>query len=441
MNKIFFFISFFTILLLNNSSFGLSSSSYLIANSAMMFSDYQKAKSYYDTSNLDYFSNYDLGKKLLAFVNVNDIISANEVAKKILEIDENNQEAWLVYLVYAKINNDTNAFKKYQKQKNDGTLEIIDFIFYNRSNTLKDKIDISKSIFEIVNNSNIDEHISFQNYDYFLFYLSLSLLMNNKYDEAYFYSAQIYQILENYELARANYEQINENHILFLEGKKNIALNKQKQKEITEAENDFLTLIDTYPDNESLLMSFADFYRTSNQYKKAIRFYSTLLNKYNVNEEFKWRILYLRGICYERINNWDLAEKDFLNSLKINKNSPQVLNYLAYGWIEKNKNIKKSLEMLEKAYKEDPESYYILDSLAWAHFKMNNLILASELMEEVLVLAPGEAISIDHLGDIYFAMGRTREAFYMWKQAKDLAEPEDDIIDDIVYKLEKYKDG
>ena len=77
MNKIFFFISFFTILLLNNSSFGLSSSSYLIANSAMMFSDYQKAKSYYDTSNLDYFSNYDLGKKLLAFVNVNDIISAN----------------------------------------------------------------------------------------------------------------------------------------------------------------------------------------------------------------------------------------------------------------------------------------------------------------------------------------------------------------------------
>ena len=43
----------------------------------MMFSDYQKAKSYYDTSNLDYFSNYDLGKKLLAFVNVNDIISAN----------------------------------------------------------------------------------------------------------------------------------------------------------------------------------------------------------------------------------------------------------------------------------------------------------------------------------------------------------------------------
>ena len=50
-------------------------------------------------------------------------------------------------------------------------------------------------------------------------------------------------------------------------------------------------------------------------------------------------------------------------------------------------------------------------------------------MEEVTIRAPGEAISLDHLGDIYFSMGRKREALYMWRQAKDLAEPEDNIID------------
>jgi len=52
-----------------------------------------------------------------------------------------------------------------------------------------------------------------------------------------------------------------------------------------------------------------------------------------------------------------------------------------------------------------------------------------------------EAISLDHLGDIYFAMGRKREAMYMWKQAKDLAEPEDNIIDNILIKLKKYNAG
>ena len=149
----------------------------------------------------------------------------------------------------------------------------------------------------------------------------------------------------------------------------------------------------------------------------------------------------MRGICYERINNWKSAEKDLLKSLDINSESPQVLNYLAYSWIEKNIFLNKSLKMLKMAYDQNPDNHYILDSLAWAHFKKNNLQIASKLMEEVIIRAPGEAISLDHLGDIYFAMGRKREALYMWRQAKDLAKPEDNIIDSILIKLKKYYAG
>ena len=32
--------------------------------------------------------------------------------------------------------------------------------------------------------------------------------------------------------------------------------------------------------------------------------------------------------------------------------------------------------MLKKAYEKNPDSHYILDSLAWAHFKKNNLTTA-----------------------------------------------------------------
>ena len=132
---------------------------------------------------------------------------------------------------------------------------------------------------------------------------------------------------------------------------------------------------------------------------------------------------------------------DFLDSLDINWESPQVLNYLAYGWIERDIFLDESLEMLILAHDQYPESHYILDSLAWAHFKKNNFELASKLMEEVILKAPGEAISLDHLGDIYFALGRKREAYYMWKQAYDLAKPEDDIIDSLEIKIEKYNAG
>ena len=59
-------------------------------------------------------------------------------------------------------------------------------------------------------------------------------------------------------------------------------------------------------------------------------------------------------------------------------------------------------------------------------------------MERVIDMVPGEAISLDHLGDIYFAMNRKREAIYFWRQARDLSEPEDEIADKIQEKLREY---
>ena len=136
-----------------------------------------------------------------------------------------------------------------------------------------------------------------------------------------------------------------------------------------------------------------------------------------------------------------MAEKDFLYSLELNSSSPNVLNYLAYGWLERDENIDLALEMLIDAYKAYPESYYILDSLAWAYYKKKQLVKAVELMEKVIEMAPSEAISLDHLADIYFALKRKREAIFFWKQALDLAMPEDMISENLIKKLEKYNAG
>ena len=97
--------------------------------------------------------------------------------------------------------------------------------------------------------------------------------------------------------------------------------------------------------------------------------------------------------------------------------------------------------MLEKAIQKNPESHYILDSLAWGYFKKNNLSKAATMMENVIEIAPGEAISLDHLGDIYFTLGRKREAYFMWIQALDLAEPEDHISESVQLKIDKYNAG
>ena len=191
MHKLNFLIQIIAILLLFTNAYSLSSSSYLISNSAMLLFDYEEAKIHYDNSNLNDFNNNDLEKKLLAFIITNSIDKGAKVAKEILKKDKTNQEAWLVYLVDAKLNNFKSPFSEFQREKQNENLNIVDFIFFNGSQQKKNNNNIAKSIFDIVQTSTSQDKNKLQNYDYLLFYLSLSLNLNEFFNEAYFYSAQI----------------------------------------------------------------------------------------------------------------------------------------------------------------------------------------------------------------------------------------------------------
>ena len=205
-----------------------------------------------------------------------------------------------------------------------------------------------------------------------------------------------------------------------------------------EAENKILKLLENTNNDYFIKKVLADFYRYEKKYESAKQIYNEMID---LKRDDLWNIYYMRGICYERLKDWNNAEKDFLMSLKIKPDSPNVLNYLAYGWVDRDMKLDKSLEMLKSAYKSNPDSFYIIDSLAWAYFKKNNLEEAARLMEKVIDIAPGEAISLDHLADIYYAMNRKREAIHFWSQALDLAEPDDEIEDNVRKKLDKFNAG
>ena len=416
-----------------------TSSSYLIANTAIKLFDFEEAYLHFKSSDSN-LTEYDLHNKLLILVHLNLLSKAEEVAREILKINNLNQEAWIVYLTYAKIHNNSYAFDEYRKKIKEPEMALLNYIFFTESNKVKKNEIIARSIFEVVQTSVKDDQ-SQLNYNFLLFYLSIANLFDPNFNEAYYYSAQIYQILQNYYKAESLYNKVHVNHNLYVESQKNIAINKSKLGFFKDGEQKLIKLIDDYSNSDNFLVALADLYRVEKKYDEATNYYSKIISLQDNSSTELWRLLYFRGICFERLSQWNLAEKDFLHSLKIKPNSPQVLNYLAYGWLERNQNLDKAMQMLQKAYKANPQSYYILDSLAWGYYKKNELQKAADLMEEVIVLAPGEAISLDHLGDIYFAMKRKREAKYFWKQALDLAEPEDMIVDILKQKLEELNAG
>ena len=132
MHKLLLIIQFIVVFV-SIKAYSFSSSSYLIANSAISFFDYDEANFQYDGSNLNYFNESDLEKKLLAYVNTNSLNKASKVAEKILNNDITNQEAWLVYLIYAKLHNLDKPFNYFEKEEKKGNFDNIKFIFYKTS--------------------------------------------------------------------------------------------------------------------------------------------------------------------------------------------------------------------------------------------------------------------------------------------------------------------
>ena len=155
------------------------------------------------------------------------------------------------------------------------------------------------------------------------------------FNEGYFYSAQIYSALKNFDKADIFYNKVKRNHRLFIESQISIASNNNKRGLFEKSEQHLKKLINIYKENVELSVALANLYRMKKKYAEAISHYTNIINLKNSLFDDHWRIFYLRGICYERLNQWNLAEKDFLYSLKINPNSSQVLNYLAYGWLER----------------------------------------------------------------------------------------------------------
>ncbi len=172
---------------------------------------------------------------------------------------------------------------------------------------------------------------------------------------------------------------------------------------------------------------FANFLRGKEDYEKSIELYSELLLKVNKNHELYPKILERRGMSYERSDKWNLAENDLIESLEILPKEAYVMNYLAYSWVEKNKNIEKALTMLREANQIKKHDGYITDSLGWALYKLKNFTEALKYLEMAIILMPQDPIVNDHFADCLWMNNHKIQARYYWKNVLNLEKADKEL--------------
>ena len=219
---------------------------------------------------------------------------------------------------------------------------------------------------------------------------------------------------------------------------------KQTGKIITEQRNkeESLKFIESNfkkiknPSNK-ILFDLAAVYKNSKKYEKSIDLYTSIMSTTDKSSLNYADLLYRRGGSYERIKEYKKSDRDLLSALDLIPNNSYVLNYLAYSWLERDKNINKAISMLEKAYKENDNDPYIIDSVGWGYYLVGRYTDAEKYMRRAIELMPNDPIVNDHYGDILWKMNRKIQARYFWKSVLKMNDTEKEMVDSIKEKLIK----
>ena len=187
--------------------------------------------------------------------------------------------------------------------------------------------------------------------------------------------------------------------------------------------------------NHKMIFDIANFYKSSKDYKNAIKYYSKVIEDLDDNNIIKADVLYRRGGSYERIGEYEKSDKDLLMSLNIEPNDAYVLNYLAYSWLERDYKIDEALDMLKIAYELESNDPYIIDSIGWAYYLIEDYSKAEKFLQRAVELMPEDPIVNDHYGDILWKLDQKIQARYFWKNVLKMKKAEKEMKDKINLKL------
>ena len=316
--------------------------------------------------------------------------------------------------------NPSHSFNIYVNKKNLSDFKI---------NTKKD--GISESLFNIA-----EALYSQRMYNLSIAYCYLSLYLNKNNFINYYLLSQNLIMLEKAENAINVLQNIPLNSYLGWNSFLKIADINLNLNNYSKAENFILQLKEYSSNRVDVHYKLGEIYHNKKDYDKAIKAFNEAISLLKISSEENWYLYYSRGMSYERSNQWEKAEKDFLYALELSPRQPLVLNYLGYTWIDYGLNLKKAENFIREAIKLRPKDGYFIDSLGWAYYRQGKYNLAVLELEKAVGLIPNDPVINDHLGDALFRAGYYNEARYQWNRAL-LYEPEKELKENIKFKLKK----
>ncbi len=249
--------------------------------------------------------------------------------------------------------------------------------------------------------------------------LRLALYLRPDFPAAEFLLAGAYELNHAPQEAIKSYKKIPPESSYYIQGRIMMAYDVSETGKKDDALADLDKIAGENPKTISALLAKGDILRTGDDFQHAIEAYDAAIARIKTERKPHWVIYFSRGICYDRLNNFEKTEADMRKALALSPGEPDVLNYLGYSWLVKHRNLAEAKKMVEAAYDARPEDAQIIDSMGYALYIDGDYNSAREYFEQALERIPNDPTINEHLGDTYWQLGRKTEAGYQWQRALD----------------------
>ena len=160
-------------------------------------------------------------------------------------------------------------------------------------------------------------------------------------------------------------------------------------------------------------------YEAAGKEKEAFQALETGLEKFPGDLD----LLYQKGMTLEKQGRREEAMAVMHEILQIDPEHSDAINYIAYTLAESGAQLDKALELAEKALELNNVGH-IQDTLGWVYFKRGNYPKALHYLKIAVEAMPSDPIVLQHLGDIYAAMGKNQEARDIYEKVLEISPEE-----------------
>lgn len=156
----------------------------------------------------------------------------------------------------------------------------------------------------------------------------------------------------------------------------------------------------------------AQLLRDANDFRAAFDLLGQALEK-NPNSS---ELLYDQAMAAEKVDRVDVLESNLRKVIQLKPDYAHAYNALGYTLADRNVRLTEAYALVEQALKLAPEDPFIMDSMGWVLYRMNQNEAAITFLKRAFELRTDAEIAA-HLGEVLWSAGQRDEARKVWAAA------------------------